>query len=451
MSTTANNTVVRTIEQALRILAYNEHFWQGFKVHPKDFTTLKSLAEAQYPLTEKQGKLAVALLKRYHSLFLKYNIDLTGLFNNPVFEKPFRVIDYEKTVEHYQEENGDEFIEMKFPYNKKLVELIRTLRQKKTENLVPMTWDGEKKKWTIPYTAVTCYWITLIAVRYDFRFVTPHILDDYEAVKKEKLNYKRPYITMQDQRIVIKNASEHTQEYWQNNYANKKFIHQVDALKQLEIENTIEFKPTEDSTLTDRIAMCSRRDISVRRERWSKEQFLQALIDLDSLPAIVITGADFTSWSDIKEILDWYRAFERVGIAQSQCAWGYNIEDAPDWKKHDSKENLNYFGDPYPKELSDAEREKIHDQWQDLQTISKANKHIDANTKLVFVRNKIPRTLMKSGIKCVSAFTLFDSAYWPMSTESLSRVVENLPKRLYYVSKGRVAVWLTNNTKYELV
>lgn len=449
--TNRNNNVITTIEQALRILAYNEHFWDGFKVHPKDFTTLKSLAEAQYPLTEKQGKLAVALLKRYHSLFLKYNLDLTGLFLNPVFENPFRIIDYEKTVEHYQEDNGDEFLEVKFPYNKKIVELIRTLRNIKTENLLPMSWDGEKKKWTIPYTAVTCYWITLIAVRYDFRFVTPHIINDFETVKKEKLAYKKPFIELQDQKIVIKHANEHTQEYWQKNYANKKFIHQIDVLKQLAIENSIKLPTTFTKTLAGRIAKCKLKDIGISRETWSKEQFLQALLELDSLPAIVITGADLVSWGEIKEIIDWYQAFHQVGITESQCAWGYTIEDAPDWNRGKDNDPNFTFRDPYPTETPEHKREEMYDQWQELHICSKAHKHVDENTKLIFVRNKIPRALIKSGINCLSAFTLFDSAYWPMGTESLSRVVENLPKRLYYVSGIKVSNWLTNNTKYELV
>ena len=63
----------KTINEAVKILAYNDYFWSNgpktpmLKVnpHPKDFDTVKSLAEAQYAWTEKQGKLAVVILKRY--------------------------------------------------------------------------------------------------------------------------------------------------------------------------------------------------------------------------------------------------------------------------------------------------------------------------------------------------------------------------------------------------
>ena len=159
MSKTTHNSIT-TIEQAVQILAYNEHFWEDFKVHPMDHKTVNSLADAPYAWTEKQGRLALALLKRYHTLFKKFNIDLSELLQNPVYKDPFRVIDHIKSVEQYQHEDGRELIEIKFPYNEKLISLLRTLKNKKADGLVPMIYDGESKKWTIQYTELTCYYVT---------------------------------------------------------------------------------------------------------------------------------------------------------------------------------------------------------------------------------------------------------------------------------------------------
>ena len=56
----------KTINEALKILAYNDYFWVNSahlgstaQIHPhhKDKETVRSLAEAQYVWTEKQGKL----------------------------------------------------------------------------------------------------------------------------------------------------------------------------------------------------------------------------------------------------------------------------------------------------------------------------------------------------------------------------------------------------------
>ena len=54
----------KTINEALKILAYNDYFWVNssmlgnigvIKPHPKDYETVRSLAESQYPWTEKQA------------------------------------------------------------------------------------------------------------------------------------------------------------------------------------------------------------------------------------------------------------------------------------------------------------------------------------------------------------------------------------------------------------
>jgi len=182
------NISISTIEAAIRVLAYNEYFWEGFQPHHKDKKTVISLADSPYTWTEKQAKLALAILKRYHTLFQKYQIDLSDLLNNPIYENPFRIIDFVKSVDVYvDEELKKEIIELKFPYDEKIIRLIRCLKNHKTESLLPMSYDGESKKWIIPYTEVTCYYVTLIAVRYDFKILNTVLLDDYEEIKKEKI------------------------------------------------------------------------------------------------------------------------------------------------------------------------------------------------------------------------------------------------------------------------
>ena len=58
----------KTVNEALKILAYNDYFWADhtklgstthIKPHPKDHETVRSLAESQYAWTEKQARLAL--------------------------------------------------------------------------------------------------------------------------------------------------------------------------------------------------------------------------------------------------------------------------------------------------------------------------------------------------------------------------------------------------------
>ena len=130
----------KTINEALKILAYNDYFWANpsmigntavIKPHPKDHETVRSLAESQYAWTEKQARLALVILKRYLTKFQAHGMDIKKLLDNPVYEDAFRVISFDKVIEKYTDENNVDKIEMRFPYNKKVIQLIRCMKDKR--------------------------------------------------------------------------------------------------------------------------------------------------------------------------------------------------------------------------------------------------------------------------------------------------------------------------------
>jgi hypothetical protein len=86
----------KTINEALKILAYNDYFWANptmlgnvavIKPHPKDHQTVRSLAESQYAWTEKQARLALVILKRYLTKFQAHGMDIKELLNKPVYDQ----------------------------------------------------------------------------------------------------------------------------------------------------------------------------------------------------------------------------------------------------------------------------------------------------------------------------------------------------------------------------
>ena len=77
-------------------------------------------------------------------------------------------------------------------------------------------YDGEHKKWTFNQTDVTTYFLTLVAIRYDFKFVDKTLLDDYYTVREEIKNYKQPTARLVGTDVVIDNASNSLTEYWFN-------------------------------------------------------------------------------------------------------------------------------------------------------------------------------------------------------------------------------------------
>ena len=130
--TNMHTDLPKTINDALKILAYNDYFWEDpqkahVKPHPKDKQTIVSLAESQYAWTEKQAKLALGIVKRYATKFESYGIEVRNLIKNPVYEHPFRVINSEKIIELSEDHEGNPTILM----NLSLLQLERLPKRAK--------------------------------------------------------------------------------------------------------------------------------------------------------------------------------------------------------------------------------------------------------------------------------------------------------------------------------
>jgi len=434
---TNSNIPLRTIESmeaALRILAYNTGgIFQNSGVHDKDFKTIQSLADAPYAWTEKQANLAMMFLKRYKTLLNKFGFDADELINNPRYDQPFRVISFEKSIDTFAAEDGREILEMRFPYNEKIIALIRCLK-KKTQELVPMLYDGETKKWTMNYTDTVAYYATLIAVRYDFKILKTKILEDYEEIKQEKKKYQPVVVDIDESSIRLINAPESLTEYWGEHCQSLPYIKQRDQLKQFGI-SSVRNNSLPANTLAEKIAYSLNTNLFVDRKTYDKKTLLEAIIELGDLPAICPFSGDIQSKEEIVAIHEWLKTFESVGISQDNIAFGFefdrpiNIDPVPEIEQFPSPDF--FYGTDTPIE----ERKKIYEDWKELYEFSANNRKITTATKIVFVRNKIPRILMKSGIKPRVAFMLQDYPRWPMSTNTLDKLVESLPKRLYYMSQ----------------
>ena len=430
------NTSLRkleSIEAALKILAYNTGgVFQNSGVHDKDFKTIQSLADAPYAWTEKQGSLATMFLKRYKTLIDKFGFDTDELINNPRYDQPFRVISFEKSIDTFTAEDGREILEMRFPYNEKIIALIRCLK-KKTQELVPMLYDGETKKWTMNYTDTVAYYATLIAVRYDFKILNTKILDDYKEIAQEKKKYLPVVAEIDCNSIRLINASTSLVEYWQEHCQSLSYIQQRDQLKQFNISH-VRNTSTPAATLAEKIAYALDINLYVDRKVYDKKTLLEAVIELDDLPALCPFSGDVQSGAEITLFRDWLTAFDSVGISRDTISFGFEFDPPIDIGDPELEQfpSANFV---YGADSSMEERAKIYADWKEMHELSISNRKITAATKIIFVRNKIPRTLLKSGIRPKVAFMLQDYPTWPLSTNTLDRLVESLPKRLYYMSQ----------------
>ena len=420
----------KTINEALKILAYNDYFWADsqknhIKPHPKDKATVTSLAESQYTWTEKQARLALVILKRYLTKFQAYGMDIKKLLDDPVYDNPFRVINFEKVIEKYTDENGVSKIELRFPYHKKIISLIRILKDQRNLPAGYYQYDGESKKWTFLQTDVTTYYLTLIAVRYDFKFVDETLLDDYDQIKKEIINYRQPTAKLIAGEIVLGNVSDSLQEYWNKNLRDKKQLVQVDSLKNFEINTNGIHVPAE-TTLGYKIAHNNNHMLWIDKNTYSKNEVVKALVELDIFPLLVPVNGDVNTEEEVKEFWEWLKVLEAHGIdILNQCSWGFDLKE-PIYKKDIDQFNERTY-------LIDSHKPKeFFENLYELHQMSKQFKYINEETKILFVRNRIPRALIKSKIKIKASLITLGGGYYASGTDNLKRLLENLPKKLYY-------------------
>ncbi len=425
----------KTINEALKILAYNDIFWVNpsmigstavIKPHPKDHDTVRSLAESQYAWTEKQARLALVILKRYLTKFQAHGLDIKKLLDNPVYDDDFRVISFDKVIEKYTDDDNIDRIEMRFPYNKKVIQLIRCMKDQRGLPGMYALYDGEKKKWTFQHSDVTAYYLTLIAVRYDFKFTDDSLLNDYDQIKKEIIGHRRPSARLIAGEVVLNDAPESLQEYWNENLKHKTALAQVDSLKNFNISTkgiNVEAK----TVIAHRIAHNNHHKLWIDSKSYSKYEVIKGLVELECFPIIMPVSGDIHMEEDVRNFWEWLNAFKSYNIdILNDCAWGFDVKEPMYKKDIDKFTNERHWL---------VDNQKPHEFFQnlyELHQMSKQFKLISENTKIIFVRNRIPRALIKSKVKPKASLIALGGGHYATGTDNLKRMLENLPKKLYY-------------------
>ena len=433
--TNMHTDLPKTINEALKILAYNDYFWANpsmigntavIKPHPKDHETVRSLAESQYAWTEKQARLALVILKRYLTKFQAHGMDIKKLLDNPVYEDAFRVISFDKVIEKYTDENNVDKIEMRFPYNKKVIQLIRCMKDKRGLPGMYALYDGEKKKWTFQHSDVTAYYLTLIAVRYDFKFVDDSLLDDYDEIKKEITGHRKPTASLEGGEVVLNDAPVTLQEYWDANLKDRLALHQLDSLKNFGIKSNGLDVPAQ-NIVAKKIAHNNNPILWIDSKTFAKHEVIKGLVELDCFPLLMPVSGDIHMEEDVRNCWEWLNVLKSHNIdILNDCSWGFDIKE-PMYKK-----DIDKFSDQKHWLVDNQKPEEFFQNLYELHQMSKQFKLISDNTKVIFVRNRIPRALIKSKVKPKASLVAIGGGHYSTGTDNLKRLLENLPKKLYY-------------------
>jgi len=287
-------------------------------------------------------------------------------------------------------------------------------------------YDGEKKKWTFQHSDVTAYYLTLIAVRYDFKFADDSLLNDYEEIKKQVIGHRKPTARLVGEEVVLDNAPESLQEYWNKNLKDKPVLTQVDSLKNFDISTKGIDVPAE-TMMGHKIAHNNYHKLWIDSKGFSKKEVVKGLVELNCFPLIMPVSGDIHMEDDVKDFWEWMNAFKAYGIdLLNECSWGFDVKE-PIYKK-----DLERFNSERTYLLDNQKSKEFFENLYELHQMSKQFKLINEQTKIIFVRNRIPRALIKSKVKPKASLVGIGGGYYATGTDNLKRMLENLPKKLYY-------------------
>ena len=170
--------------------------------------------------------------------------------------------------------------------------------------------------------------------------------------------------------------------------------------------------------------------ICLDKKEYNRDQIMAGLIELDCLPIMMPVTGEINTVEDIHEYWNWVKCFDRHGIDYKQLSFGFDIKE-PKREKDYKKNDFDRIWDTDVSKMGNDDFGKLFE----LHQLSKQFKYIDNATKIIFVRNRIPRTLIKSKIKPKAALITLGGGYFSGGTDNLKRLLDNLPKKLYYSDK----------------
>jgi hypothetical protein len=253
------------------------------------------------------------------------------------------------------------------------------------------------------------------------------LLNDYDEIKKEKITYRCATAHVREDKIILKNAPTSLKEYWEENISNTDKLGQLDSLKNFGIKTNKIHIPAQ-TTVGYKIAHNNHTKLWVDSKQFSKQEVVAGLLELNCFPLIMPVSGDIHMEADVKDFWEWLNVFQKNGIdILDDCSWGFDIKEPMYFKDH----NDNMATDRMTLIHNDKPREFFENLYE-LHQMSKQFKLITQNTKILFVRNRIPRSLIKSNIKPKASLIAIGGGYYATGTDNLKRLLENLPKKLYY-------------------
>jgi hypothetical protein len=364
--------MTQTVEDAIEILAGVRPRIINIRIDYSEKNLIKSIGRQVsngLALTDRQLELSLKKIKKYQENLEKNNINVEELLLLKSLRHPLREIDRSQSISLVVNEDNKQVIFIKGTRAKTFQEKWPKIQEKIVGNILEQGMTKE-----IPLNENNIVSIVPEFVDTDFE-VDNELLSIYKEIEKILENPQNfvPYIDIDNDNIIIRNANKHCLEYIDSKIPEKtkaNFLSYLDKLKQCGVyhknpEICEKIRNFASSELVKSVLMLPASRFRISPEVHAFDEIIDIVENLDQWPVLVLVDDDT-------------KALEQVTTVFSAVSKKIPIDEITVFFRIDNGQ-------------------KNADEFNQMVKDNHLNNYIGPNTKVVFIaKNKIPKPLLKA-------------------------------------------------------
>ena len=216
------------------LLFYQLMVQHGFALSKQDAGAaynFQTLLKSGGQLTQNQANLIIKILQKYKVIAQKYNFIYDDALASPTWKKDFRVLDLSKKIYLETDENGEIWVNLKFPYH--LKEPFDKAFPPQSGYSVIASWDPDRKIRRVRFYSINIVALHEFAKLHQFE-IDNSFLEASEIVENywnEQYSFL-PYSLIIQDKIILVNSTESADEFFKDN-ANGNLEHDMFLAKSM--------------------------------------------------------------------------------------------------------------------------------------------------------------------------------------------------------------------------
>lgn len=307
-------------------------------------------------MTEGQSNLLLKILTENQTILSQIpSIEL--LLSEPKFKFTFRKVDTTRKISLITED-GKRYLSIKFPFNNRINGILHSISTR-------CEFNKATKSYMLPLTTPNLHAVVHNLKDHGFLDIEQSIVNWYsemEAIKSNPTLYI-PTLTLDG----LQNVNQHTQSYFDTQKKNN-LISDIVLAKSLGIHISKEVIDAVEklnvTSVTQQLATAHKNKITINSNSISMSLLVNSLKEIDTFPIVIILHDDQT----VDKVLEnWYIELTNIGIQFNEMSVLFRSSTNKELNEFIKSCNLNNM--------------------------------VTDDTKVVFIKQKVPKILFKIGFK----------------------------------------------------